>query len=613
MDAKNNSTDQRTLSRLLSYIGIFLLGTTLCVYSVFAFKLCFTRELDIYILPVFISFFAFLAFTYYLSQRKEKECHYLIYFFALFLLLCLRSPQDVYTPYLWGEDGEVLLKGSVEFGPSALFKVFAGTFWVIQRAISLVCYEICVVFRNLTYYPQMQGIICKLIGTASISYFLNERFSWLVKERFFRFIICACVIFSIPFYASDVIICDTSVPFYMNFTVFLIGLDTLCKKESRPITIPETVFLCILSISSAAAPFAAAIAFFSFLRWIFVKRESLPTKGKIALEAAKMCLVCACALIQVICIMQSSRTANEWKLLTRIIICLKGLVYAPYFYSYASWGVSLLGLCGFAALAYFSKVPWKIVAYTAVFSFGFLLYSSMIVEPDLVQALIFQETESIGRYILFSYMVAAFILALEITTLLKEKRALKCLGIFLSAIYMSLSISTYSLKLLGPQYVDCYRDSISVFTPDGKQSLAIQVGPNLFWYTIVRWDQTAYTLEEEPLSDYGIRTIQDKETTDVQVIEGEETTIFSLTGWAVTPDGQPFEHVFLLFSPELYMAPYARIENQDVSSRYGQPDSRYGFQFYVNGALLLKKNLEFVGITESGKMYKWTVEINAHY
>ena len=72
-----------------------------------------------------------------------------------------------------------------------------------------------------------------------------------------------------------------------------------------------------------------SIAFFAFLRWLYVKKEALPAKGKIALELTKMCLVCACALIQVLCIMQSSRTSNEWRLLARIVICLKGMVYAP--------------------------------------------------------------------------------------------------------------------------------------------------------------------------------------------------------------------------------------------------------------------------------------------
>ena len=54
-------------------------------------------------------------------KRKIVSDNFL-YFVALFLLLAFRSPMDLITPYLWAEDGTVLIRESVYEGLSIIAK-----------------------------------------------------------------------------------------------------------------------------------------------------------------------------------------------------------------------------------------------------------------------------------------------------------------------------------------------------------------------------------------------------------------------------------------------------------------------------------------------------------
>ena len=154
-------------------------------------------------------------------KRKIVSDNFL-YFVALFLLLAFRSPMDLITPYLWAEDGTVLIRESVYEGLSIIAKQGNGAYWVIQRIFGLVCYWLVKPFESIEALPYIMQVLSKSLNVLSVMYFMSDRFSWLVSEKKYRFGICAGIILLMSQYANDTLTCDTSLPFGLFFGVFLI-------------------------------------------------------------------------------------------------------------------------------------------------------------------------------------------------------------------------------------------------------------------------------------------------------------------------------------------------------------------------------------------------------
>ena len=98
---------------------------------------------------------------------------------------------DNFASYLWCEDGLALINDAIYRGPASLFDAPRGTIWFIPRLIGFISYHICRMLKDITYLPQLMSLITKVVATGGFMYFMSDRFEWIVKERAWRFIICA--------------------------------------------------------------------------------------------------------------------------------------------------------------------------------------------------------------------------------------------------------------------------------------------------------------------------------------------------------------------------------------------------------------------------------------
>ena len=585
-------------SRSIDLIMIVLLAFSACFYLIKILARFPIWEVKPYAVILIISVLVFLAFAVYYVFKRDRKIPPVLCFFLLFLIYILRVPNDIFSTYLWAEDGCYLIQDAVFSGPLSVFNVTNGTHWLVPRAISLICYWICCLFGNLTFLPALQGIFCKLIATGCIALFLSERFDWIIKERVFRFVVCACVIFAIPYYAIDVAACDTSLPFAMNFAVFLIGFDTLCGNNAKPISLSDTILLSVIALSNAASPFPAAVAVFAFARWLCaeIKGKRMCVKTTV-IESVKVIVVLAFALVQFWGIVASSRSHVELRIIERIGFCFTHFVFQPYYYSYLDLIVFFFAFAGWMALIVLARLPWRSVVFISAYSFAFLLYCTLVADFDEMEYVIFREADGGARYILLPYMIAAFLLALEICVLLKKDKVRRIIGLVLSAIVIVVSTLTYPMELVGYEYSDAYRDNIGVFDPAGKQSLCIPIGPWTPWDMQIPWNINRYSeMDSEDLSCsvsieredafYGSRADELIYLVPVEVLVGDA-------------DGSLFRYVFIDAGDDMYLAP------AQVSA--DQEDGKTLFLYYVNYDCTCTDTMRFIGITEDDQICVWEI------
>jgi hypothetical protein len=257
-------------------------------------------------LYVWIVAIILLLFSWLICSLKTNSINVLYSLFILFLIYSLRAPADSFTSYLWAEDGCNLIQGPIDEGIVSICDTAPGFYWVIPRVIGYLCYKLCLFMNAMAILPMIQGLVTKVVAVIGVGYFISNRFDWVIKERVNRFVISLLVILSIPYYASDVITCDLSVPFILNFTVFLIGLDLLCGPKARCITYLEALFLCAQGLSNAAAPFAAIVALGALIRWLLFRIKTKNYEmSKNLVGIIGTCLVIICSLVQVLRIMDS--------------------------------------------------------------------------------------------------------------------------------------------------------------------------------------------------------------------------------------------------------------------------------------------------------------------
>ena len=204
------------------------------------------------------------------SEKKRRICspENLLFFLILFGLLVYRTPDDFFQPYLWAEDGSVLIQGSIYNGISGLFVPDIGTYWVIQKLLALLCYWLGLPTHSIAGLPYLMQIFSKILGTLSVMYFISDKFQWLVPKKIYRFGICAAIILLMPQHSYDVLTCETSLPFELFFAAFLIGLDLLCSGKYEMPSWGQAFFLAVLSLSTASALCIAAIVAAAFFQWI---------------------------------------------------------------------------------------------------------------------------------------------------------------------------------------------------------------------------------------------------------------------------------------------------------------------------------------------------------
>ena len=411
----------------------------------------------------------------------------LLMFVILFALLSFHAPKDLFTPYLWAEDGSVLMQGAMNFGIKTLFIPGNGAYWVIQKLIGLLCYCLLLPFNNIQTLPYLMQIVSKLLATLSILYFISERFNWILPNKWHRFYICVAVALLFPVGAFDVVTCDTALPFYFVFTVFLIGVDVVCNPKTKTLSAFQTIFLVLFALSSAAAPFSFLIGGISFVRFfIFCKKGKKPIDKKvIIIEIIKLLCIFSAVFIQLLCVKSSGRSSSNLELIRRLYHNTKDFIFIPfagfdYLKIEKNWLLFLIGLLTWFVAWKIAKIPFLVVLYSGIFSFTYMFICSMTGTVD-------DFYKRIGavlapRYIFACFEISSFILILASQKLIYSGRKnLNILGYISITALSILALSTYNITVVGADYASTYRQHAPLFDKKGKQVVSIPIGPWSPW------------------------------------------------------------------------------------------------------------------------------------
>ena len=434
-----------------------------------------------------------------------KAITYILMYVALFLILCLRSPIDFATPYMWGEDGMVLYEEAAVYGIGTLFATSNGTFWVLQRLIGYIVYTVLYSCNALNLLPAGLSVITKLVETFAFFYFTTDRFKRIVKSRWARFFIAVSLILAIPDNAVDLINCDTSSPFILIFVVFLIGFNAFFNHKTM--TLSEGLFLILMGFSSAAVPFIVGVAFLCLILFLYYNKGRPKTKKfKVYLWIhIIVCLATVLAfVVQVISIISYGRTSGvEFDLPGRLWNNLLYWVWIPYsnYYKVDVVVIALIvGIALWIVLTFISRIKPIVAVYSAAFSFAFSLMCSMAFSVSFYYNPEAAMTTISGRFWSLPYQIAAFFLGVAICRMW-HRYAFRIFAIAFIVIESSILLPHYPIKELGTEekYIDIFNSNVASLDVDGGEFLEVCIGP---------WDPFCITLPIE-LDDESISCIED--------------------------------------------------------------------------------------------------------
>ena len=439
-----------------------------------------------------------------LTKRKRQPIWIMIYIFmyiALFLILCLRSPIDFGTSYLWGEDGIVLYGDAAELGIGTVFASSNGTYWVLQRLIGYIVYIVLYPFNALRLYPAVLSIITKLIETFAFFYFTSDRFERIVKSRWARFFIAISLILAIPDNAVDLINCDTSSPFILIFVVFLIGFNAFYNRDT--LNVGEGIFLILMGFSSAAVPFIVGVAFLCLILFIYYNKGRFKTKS-FKVHLCKYIVACLGTtisfIVQVSSILSYGLTSGvEFDLFERLwnnCFFWAWMPYSNYYKGDIVRTALLVGMALWIVLAVISKMKPIAVLYSIAFSVTFSLMCSMAFSVGEYYLPESAMTTVAGRFWSLPYQIAAFYLGVVIWRLW-NRYVFRSVAIVLIAVELSILLPHYPIKELGTEqhYIDIFNNNVESLDKDGGELLEVIIGPWDPFYMRVPID-----LDDESLS-----------------------------------------------------------------------------------------------------------------
>lgn len=527
-----------------------------------------------------LGLFAALSSVIIIIYRKKasKKSFTIVCFLVLYALLIMRTRDDSFTSYLWAEDGALLINDAIYTGVRSVITRGNGAYWIIPKSIGLICYWMTVPFHSVRYLPVLQGLITKLIAAAGVGWFMSDRFSWLVNSRIHRFLICeGVVVLMLP--AADVLTCDTSLPFILNFTVFLIGLDLLGKKEATVPTIMETIFLVVQALSTAAAPFAAAVAGCAWIRWLHdgINKKRIGLLSA-TVETLKVGVIASAAIIQIMTAYTGNRVGGSIQLFDRIRECIKVFPFFPFYQSLGSRRVLVVCIICWIIILLWSKISFRIIAYCFLYSYCFLFYCSMTNSAEkLVDILEISYTMDASRYVILSAMIMSFLFLNTVLRIVKTVPGIIAFAAMLCAM-LPVIAGMYQVRVIGAGLAAIYDQCSDNYVMNGDDNLMIPIGPTSNWKTMI-----PINLDEKSTKAVAEGEVYriDGQHADQVIQIAPDSNIVTIYGFLKDESGEPFENVFLKIGENSYLAGFAGNDDGILSrDRNGIIDKKYSFVFY---------------------------------
>lgn len=430
------------------------------------------------VLLFFVGVILVVCLLYFMQRRYDSRLFCVLAFGVLFYFYVARALYDIVLPYMYMEDGMVMLERSVTLGWAGVFTVDNGTFWVLQKIIGRISLFIVNIFGAFWAMPYVMGILSKLVGVGGIAYFMSDRFAWLIKERIWRFLICVLVILVIPVNGADVIACDTSMPFVLLFTVFLIALRLFCGEKIELPTWAESCFLMLVAISSAGAPVIMSIVFCAFFGWLFFEiKDGVFDKKRTMIALLKTVLIMAVAFIQVWTVVTSDRAQIDWDMSTRINFNTRLFVFFPYWQVFGPWLLFGIGLLGWIGIFVFAKVHWKVMGFCGIYSWLFMLYCSLTYSnmEECYKGLM------VARYLFCNMAIAVLIWGMAIYAFWQKEGIARAGSGILAASLLLIAAVTFFVPFEGGERIVPFMQTAKYFDKKGMDTIWVMHPPMTPW------------------------------------------------------------------------------------------------------------------------------------
>ena len=535
--------------------------------------------------------------------RNASKWEYIMYFLTLYVLLVFRAPKDFFQPYLWAEDGDVLISQAIWDGVSSIFAVGNGTYWMMPRMVALICYWSVRPFGSIVLLPYIMQIVSKIIITFSVMYFISDRFEWLIPEKKYRFFVCIGVVLLMSQNASDVLTCDIAFPFPLFFVVYLIGLDLLCSAKIEMLNWKQTFFMTLLSLSNADGLCIGVVAVVIAIRYYAHKiRENKLQISQCCFDGIKLLLILSAAFLQTQCVLSGGRVSQQIEITKRIILNTKSFMFFPYWNQFHTWLAFFGGLLIWILIWKKSRISSFVLIYSAGFSYLAMLYNCMA-ESEAYSGVM------TSRYVFVCFEIAAFMMGSAICKLIKNTdRGSKVLAYICSLFAITVSLCTYDIPVIGSEYANCYKSSSVVFDKNGKDIAIIPVGPWKPWACKIPANIRANKMVED--LEIGIESIDGKMvgTSEFGLLTSDAN--WELSGWIKSSRGNDVLENLFIKKDTTYIA----AESIDTREAFGEKQLLYnGYKFNITERYdVLTEGgsiLEFVGQTSDGVWHSGRIAV----
>lgn len=414
------------------------------------------------------------------DSRSGRVIFAIIAYLILFLIYCGRTVDTFHFPYLYAEDGNVLVEGAIYQGFSVVTLTANGTYWALPKLIAYLCYRFSVLTGSFYLLPYYMTVMTKLIAVGGVFFFYSDRFKMFMPSRGWRFLICLMLILCIPFESADVTVCNASLPFTLLITAFMIGIRLFCSGNVCIPTWGEVVFLSLMALSSAACLFMAALVWISVLLKLYADHRGGVVHGiKEKLDiSGKLILVTAATMIQLLALTGSTRVSAELSLPERLIRTLQNYVFFPWWFSHNSWKYFAVGVVGIAVLIFMAAPKKEVVIYCMMISFVFMLYCSFTSD-----AATFYEVNmpAVSRYVYLPVQISTFMLGVILYRLAERNILYKCVGIGVLLVFLRYGYLVYHVQMIATDRSEAFRSESPRFDEKGDGEILIPIPPAEGW------------------------------------------------------------------------------------------------------------------------------------
>lgn len=119
---------------------------------------------------------------------KKWQPNFLFTWIIIFFVNYLRASELFEYPSFWAEDGPYFFKDSIELGFKSIYTPIVGHYHTIPRILSYIA-----TFFPIDSIPLFYIVTAGIISSACCAYFVKDGFSWLIKNKWVRFVLAILI------------------------------------------------------------------------------------------------------------------------------------------------------------------------------------------------------------------------------------------------------------------------------------------------------------------------------------------------------------------------------------------------------------------------------------